>query len=126
MITRIGRIISPMDSHPSVGYTSNFDFRHWFSHGRRWHIRMGGRRPFDDIRSSARLHIGIHHLRLYLSKTKDPRQQQLNIEILKAQFSGKKSNSAWKRAENAKTRKFSQIVGVSAEAVRPRALRRVS
>ena len=46
-----------------AGVDAAVDIRHYFTHGRRWHVRMGGIRPFDYIRTSARLHISTCRLR---------------------------------------------------------------
>ena len=88
------------DGLADAGYDAAVDIRHYFNHSRRWHIRMGGIRHFDDIRSSARLHIGTLRLRSYLDSHNDPRT--LNVAMLNAFCSGKSTKSSWGRAETTK------------------------
>ena len=88
------------DGLVDAGYDAAVDIRHYFNHSRRWHIRISGIRHFDDIRSSARLHIGTLRLRSYLDSHNDPRT--LDVAMLQAFCSGKSTKSSWGRAETTK------------------------
>jgi hypothetical protein len=64
-------------------------------------VRMGGIRPFDDIRTSARLHIGTCRLRKYHdSHPEDGRD--FDVDILRAMYGGAPSRSMWSRSESTK------------------------
>ena len=90
------------DGLAKAGYGATVDLRtSSFSHARRWHVRMDGLRPFDDIRSCARFHVGTRRLRRYYDKHQED-GRDLNVDILKAQCCGKSSKSSWCRSENAK------------------------
>ena len=88
------------DGLAAAGYTSHVDIRHYFSHSRRWHVRMGGRRHFDDIRNSAKLHIGIRYARTYHAQHNDKRN--FDVGLLRAFCVGKSTKSACGRAETTK------------------------
>ena len=88
------------DGLTKVGYETAVDMRHYFQHSRRWHVRMGGLRHFDDIRSSARIHIGARFLRNYKDAQDDKRP--LDLGLPRALTAGKSTKSSWGRAENTK------------------------
>ena len=87
------------DGLAAAGYACPVDIRLFFSHYRRWHVHMGGRRHFDGIRNSAKLHIGIRHAQTYHEKHSD--QRNFDVGLLRAFCNGKSSKSAWGRAETA-------------------------
>ena len=62
---------------------------------------MGGLRQFDDIRSSARLHIGTRCLRNYYEKSPNDGRQP-DIGVLVALNAGKSCRSTNTRAESSK------------------------
>ena len=79
------------------------DIREYFSHGRRWHIRMGGIRCLDGVRSSARLYLSERSLNSY-HKDRSTRldRRNLNFGALRAFCAGKSKRGVWNRAENTK------------------------
>jgi hypothetical protein len=89
------------DGLAAAGYGAAPDIRAYFRHGRRWHVRMGGLRHFDDIRSSARLHIGTQCLRSYYETSTDDGRQP-DIGVLVALNAGKSCRSTKTRAESTK------------------------
>ena len=87
------------DGLAKAGYEAAFDLRRTFSHGRRWHIRLGGLRHFDDVLSSVREFLGDEHLCQYYVTDTGP---ALDLHVLRAFCMGKSTRSQWNRAENAK------------------------
>ena len=88
------------DGLASLGYNAAVDNRIFFQHPRRWHVRLDGSRPFDELRSSTRLFLGSRHLRQYLDNKGDDRQ--LDLESLRAFSNGKSFRNMLTRAENTK------------------------
>ena len=88
------------DGLAKAGYMAAVDCRRHFEHARRWHVRMDGVRPFDDVRSSARLHVGLRRLREYRAGHSDGRD--LDVDMLRAFCGGAPSKSVWGRSENAR------------------------
>jgi hypothetical protein len=89
------------DGLAAVEYGASPDIRAFFRHSRQYHVRMGGMRHFDDIRSSARIHIGTQCLRNYYEKSTDGGRQP-DIGVLVALNAGKSCRSTKTRAESTK------------------------
>ena len=84
------------DGLAAAGYACPVEIHHYFSHSRRWHVHMGGRRHFDGIRNSAKLHIGIRRAHTYHEQHND--QRNFDVGLLRAFCNGKSSKSACGRA----------------------------
>jgi hypothetical protein len=89
------------DGLASAGYDAATDIRRYFTHGRCWHVKMGGLRPFDDIRSSARLHIGTARFKKYRAAHSED-SRELDTDFLRAVCGGAPSRSVYDRAESTK------------------------
>ena len=74
------------DGLADAGYDRVGDLRHFFRHARRWHVRLGGVRPFGDVRRCARLHVGTRRLRRYREGGDDSRP--FDLGALRAQCGG--------------------------------------
>ena len=102
LVCREDRANHLADGLAAAGYAASVDLRKFFTRGRRWQVRMEGLRPFDDIRSSARLLIGTQRLRAYMDLHQTTDGRDLNVDALRAMYGGQPSKSMWSRAENAK------------------------
>ena len=87
------------DGLASAGYDAAPDMRVQFLHGRRWHVRLGGLRPLDGTRSSARSFLGLEYLRAY---RKAHGLSTFDVDLLQAVCGGKSGKSMWVRAESTK------------------------